>query len=166
MTRYIHSAQGWYARNALGVAAGLLALVLLALVLSINVMFANARQDAAAAEANLMRDQQNASLLNCVNGILSQLAGVTLPALRDASVTRDLAATERDHALQQFSALIASAVKNPAADEAEREAMRGEFIEITADLRRTGKALDKAQANLIVVRAENPYPRSTQTCEL
>lgn len=115
----------------------------------------NGRQNAANAAENKARDEQTSALLDCFDDYAAAQS-YSSAAVRAAAEDRDAAQGERDRALQQLVTLIVRNATNPPTD---LEAARKEFIGRAVELRDSSRELDKAVAELMQAREENPIPK-------
>lgn len=128
-------------------------LVVVALmVIAVEGIQTNNRQDASAAAANKARDAESARLLACFDDYAAASAS-TSQAVRDASVVLADATTMRDVALDAIFRYIAT---DPAEDTPRGARLFGQLLSSNA-------ALVDAQAELARVRADNPVPDAPST---
>lgn len=116
----------------------------------------NRAQDIAAREAQKDRTADNTALLACVDRFNNALAGA-LPPVREAGAARDEALMNALIGTHGIGGLLVRAQKGE----------KGDPAKTLADLLNTFDKLSVANANLIIVRANNPYPDPpSKFCEL
>lgn len=115
----------------------------------------NGRQDAERAAENRARDEQTSALLDCFDEYAAAQS-FSSTAVRAAAEDRDAAQGERDQALQQLVTLI---VRNATKPPTDLDAARQEFIGRAVELRDSSRELDKAVAELMQAREDNPIPK-------
>lgn len=138
----------WYLLYMTGIGIIVVALM----VIAVQGIQTNNRQDAAAAAANSARDTESSRLLACFDEYAAASAA-TSQAVRDASVSLADATTARDVALDALFRYIAT---DPPPDSPTGVRLFGRLLASNA-------ALVAAQADLAQVRADNPVPDPPST---
>lgn len=132
--------------------AGVGVIVVALMIVAVEGIQTNNRQDAESAAANKARDAESARLLECFDEYAAASAS-TSKAVREASVVLADATTERDVSLDALFRYIAT---DPAEDSPVGVRLFSRLLASNAEL-------VNAQAELAQVRVENPVPEAPST---
>jgi hypothetical protein len=133
-------------------------LALLILIIALAAGVGTYFNDRAIAKANADRLSDQGDLLACFDLFATNLAG-GLPPVREASAARDDARAAWENASDAVSKAIEAALARAVAGEPTDGSQVPVILGAFHDLDVASAALDRANAHLDKVRADNPYPK-------